>query len=138
MTLADYLLALGGKRRIWCEHDCATHPCDWAVAQGFADPMARWRGAYASEAGAHALMQDCGGLLAMFEQGFSEAGIPRREGDPLPGDVAVLRLGDEEAGSIFTGERWTFVRERGIGFGLMPQGTVSAVWAVGGGASRHG
>lgn len=129
MTLGEYLQSLGGKRRDAARHDCATLPSDWAVIQGFADPMAKWRAAYDSEEGAEQLIADAGGLLAMFEEGYRD--IPLRIGASHVGDVAVLSILGAQAGSIFTGERWAFVGERGIGFSPMPDRAILKVWAVG-------
>lgn len=129
MTLGEYLQSLGSKRRDAARHDCATLPSDWAVIRGFGDPMAKWRTAYESEEEAEQLIADAGGLLAMFEEGYCD--IPMRVGRPVAGDVAVLCILGAEAGSIFTGERWAFVGERGVGFAPMPDRAILRVWAVG-------
>lgn len=131
MTLAEYLRALGTKRRIPGQHDCATLPCDWTVLRGFADPMTEWRDGYSTEAEIETLTEGAGGLLQLFERGYSAAGIPERTGPPLAGDVGVICIAGEQAGSVFTGERWTFVGERGIGFAKIAPEAVLKVWAVG-------
>lgn len=128
--LGDWLkerLLIPREAGLW---DCCTLPCDWAVAQGWPDPMAAWRGTYASEREAQAIIVKAGGLLSLFQEGFEQAGIPPRYGLPQPGDVGVLRIGSEEAGSIYTGPRWAFVAERGLGFASVDESAIAAVWAV--------
>jgi hypothetical protein len=44
--------------------------------------------------------------------------------------VGVLSLLGAEAGAVFTGERWAFVGERGIGFTSVPDRAVMKAWAV--------
>jgi hypothetical protein len=130
--LGAFLLDLGSERRQLGVHDCCTMPCDWAVLNGWPDPMATWRGAYSTAEEAEAFIADAGGLLALFERGFDGAGIPRREGPASIGDVGVLRIGDLEAGSICTGKRWAFIGERGIGMASVDPDAVAATWATGG------
>lgn len=131
MTLGDFLLTLKNRRRQAGEHDCVTLPADWTVALGLPDPMAAWRGAYWTEQEAATLIDEAGGLIPLFEAGYSSIGVPRRDGGPREGDVAVLRVADGEAGSIYTGRRWVFVGEQGIGFASVDPEAVVAVWALG-------
>lgn len=130
MTLGEYLQGLASKRREPGAHDCGTLACDWAVLCGHPDPMAEWRGAYETEAQLAGIIEIEGGVLAMFERGCAAAGIERREGDPLPGDIGVLRIAGHEAGSVFTGERWAFVGNRGVGLARVEADNIAAVWAV--------
>lgn len=110
--------------------DCCTLPGDWTVDQGLPDPMAKWRGAYSTEEEAAVFIEDAGGLLPLFEEGFAQAGVPKRSSAPGPGDVGVLRIGDLEAGAIYVGPRWCFVATRGLGFASIDQDCIAAVWAV--------
>ncbi|WP_132384827.1 hypothetical protein [Novosphingobium sp. PhB165] len=112
-------------------HDCVTHPSDWVVACGLGDPMAAWRGTYVTDAEAEDIIARAGGLVPLFDEGYASIGVPRRDGDPVEGDIGVLRVAGEEAGSIFTGRRWTFIGKRGIGFATVLPEAVAAVWAVG-------
>lgn len=91
--------------------------------------MADWRGAYASEAEAEALISDAGGLLALFSAGMASAGIPEAD-DPLEGDVGVVSLMGEEAGAIFTGKRWAFAAEKGIAASSLERAAVLKCWRV--------
>lgn len=128
--LGSWLAERGYVGRALGVQDCCTLPSDWAVAAGFADPMATWRGAYSTAEGAQSFIADAGGLLALFERGF--AAIPRREGEPRRGDVGVIKIGEFEAGAIFADPRWAFVGERGIGMASVDPECIAAVWAVGG------
>jgi len=132
MMLGEYLMTLVGRRREPGVHDCATVPADWAVLRGLRDPIAAWRG-YQSEDEAQAIIREAGGLDAIFDAGFASAGVTRREGDPHEGDIGVIRIAGHDAASIFTGARWLFVGNRGIGFATVAPQHVIAVWAVGNG-----
>lgn len=105
-------------------------PAAWAIANGHPDPLAHWRGAYATEEEGLALITDAGGLVALFDCGATHAGIERRAGEPQPGDIGVLRIGEHEAGAIFTGKRWAFVTDRGIGLASVEDAAIAAVWSV--------
>ena len=113
-ALGEYLREQGGKRRIAGVFDCVTLPADWAIANGYPDPMAHRRGAYNSEEQAQDFIADAGGLLALFDEFLGAVGIVEREGEPMAGDVGVVSVMGHEAGGIFTGERWALVGERGI------------------------
>ncbi len=92
--------------------------------------MANWRGAYDSEEAALDLVRGAGGLEKLFDCGMAAVGILRRGGDLQPGDVGVIRIGEHEAGGIFTGKRWAFVADRGIGFASIDPSYIVAVWGV--------
>lgn len=126
MTLGDYLLEVGSKPRVAGAHDCATLPAGWAIVCGHPDPMAKWRG-YTSEAEAEELIAAAGGLVALFNEGLVEAGCPVVT-DPRAGDIGVVSMFGEEAGSIFTGRRWAFVADRGLTFATIGPEHISRVW----------
>lgn len=118
MTLGDYLEEAGRKPWRDGEHDCATFPADWAVLCGRDDPMARWRGAYATADEAQAVIAAAGGLETVWALGCAEAGIPEAEGEPQAGDIGIIRMigkqGVADSGAIFTGKRWAFLAPRGL------------------------
>lgn len=130
MRLGDYLLGLSDRRREAGIHDCATVPADWAVLLGLPDPISAWRG-YESEDEAQAIIRESGGLDAVFDAGFASSNVGRREGDPVEGDIGVIRIAGQDAASIFTGRRWVFVGNRGIGFATVAPHHIIAVWATG-------
>lgn len=149
MTLGEYLEAAGHRRREAGVHDCCTFPADWAVLCGHADPMAKWRGTYATDEAAEELIAQAadsimgeslgrGGLEVLFADGMREAGIPEiydgRPGpDFLAGDIGVVNLAGNEAGAIFTGKRWAFVPDRGIAFASLDAECITRAWRP-----RHG
>jgi hypothetical protein len=129
--LGVYLCEQGSRRREAGWFDCCTFPADWAVSQGWPDPMAAWRGFYNTEDEAARLICTAGGLAALFSAGMAAAGIPERQGEPLTGDIGVVVIGDHEAGAIFTGRRWSFVGpECGLVFGSIDNEAMRSVWAV--------
>lgn len=130
MHLGDYLLTLQNNTREPGVHDCATVPADWCVSLGLPDPIMAWRDAYDTEEGAQEIIRRAGGLDAIFEAGFASAGVARRDGEPVEGDVGVIRMAGHDASSIYTGRRWVFVGSRGIGFATISAEHVVAIWAV--------
>lgn len=128
--LGEYLRSLGGRKREAGVFDCVTIVADWAMANGYPDPMAHRRGAYDSEEQALDLIADAGGLVALFDEFLGAAGIVEREGDLQPGDIGVIAIRGEEAGAIFTGGRWVLVGERGLIFVTLHVDCVVGKWAV--------
>jgi len=105
-------------------------PAQWAIDNGWPDPMAHWRGAYDTEEGALALIRDAGGLAELFRCGMASAGIQERWGDVQAGDIGVLIAGDIQTGAIFTGKRWAMVASRGLAVASVEDEAVSAAWSV--------
>lgn len=133
MNLGEFLREAGAKSREAGVWDCATFPAAWTVARGYPDPLRQWRGAYADEAGARDLIASHGGLEALFSAGMADAGVPEATGEPEPGDVAVLRALGEKAGSIYTGERWALIGDRGLVVVELGPRFVVRKWRVGNG-----
>lgn len=129
--LGEWLVPFGSARREAGVHDCVTFPAAWATANGWPDPLSDWRGAYDTEESALELIRDAGGLAIICDAGMSQAGIPKRYGEPEVGDIGVLALGEHEAGAIFTGRRWAFVAERGLAFASVEPDCVLRKWSVG-------
>lgn len=153
MTLGDYLEQCGHLRRQAGVHDCCTFPAGWAMLCGHSDPMAKWRGEYSTEAEAEDFMARAaargeglgrGGLEMLFAEGMWDAGIPEIDGSrnsggdtppPFePGDIGLLVLAGNEAGGIYTGKRWAFVPDRGMGFVSLDRECIARAWRP----QRHG
>lgn len=130
IDLGEWLRAAGQKRRAPGEWDCCATPAQWAIDNGLADPMAQWRGAYDTDSEASDLIDAAGGLLALFRQGMTSAGIAERHGGPALGDIGVLSIMGHEAGAIFTGKRWCLVADRGLVFASVEPEAVLAAWCV--------
>lgn len=126
--LGEWLAAQGGRRRepgVW---DCCAMPAEWAIECGRPDPMALWRGTYATDEEAEERIAEAGGLAALFAIGMDDAGI-REVADPEMGDIGVISLGAHEAGALFTGRRWAFVPlGRGLTFSSLDLSSVLRVW----------
>lgn len=154
MTLGEYLEQCGHRRRQEGVHDCCTFPAGWAMLCGHSDPMAKWRGEYSTEAEAEDFMARAarrgeglgrGGLEMLFAEGMWDAGIPEIDigpqlapGGPVEGievgDIGLLSLAGNEAGGIFTGKRWAFVPDRGMGFVSLDRDCIVRAWRP----QRHG
>lgn len=130
-ALGAYLERAGHMRRLAGVHDCCTFPADWAMLCGHADPMAAWRGVYDTDAAAERLIADAGGLAELFSEGMASAGIdellPWQCPDEL-GDIAVVTLLGHEAGAIYTGKRWAFVPDRGLGLVSLDRDCIVRAW----------
>lgn len=132
IDLGAWLLANGSRRHEHGAWDCCSFPAQWAIDNGLPDPMAHWRGAYSDSDGARALIRDAGSLTQLFRCGMEAAGISERRGDVRQGDIGVIRIGDEEAGAIFTGKRWALLANRGIVATSIEPELVAAAWCIDG------
>lgn len=130
IDLGEFLRASAARRRepgVW---DCCTFPAAWAIANGYPDPMADWRGQYETEAQALDLIADGGGLADLFARGLDAAGLPRAAGEFVPGDIGVVQLLGEQAGAVYTGKRWALVADRGMAFASIGAEFIVRAWRV--------
>lgn len=130
IDLGDYLTRVSVRRRVPGEWDCCAFPSDWLQTLGYPDPMAEFRGEYASEAEAEEITRLADGLAPLFARSLDPF-LPRRAyADLRAGDIGVLRVGDLEAGSIYAGKRWALVLDRGLAFASFDEQAVVAAWGV--------
>lgn len=120
--LARFLMLNAGRRRERGVWDCAAAPAAWIMHCGKPDPIADIRETYDD--------RDAADIVPLFEAAMDGVGIRPRVGPPQPGDVGVVRMMGLEMGSIFSGERWMFIGERGFGFARIASEHVVAAWAV--------
>lgn len=118
-----------GRRRVAGEWDCCAFPAAWSILLGTGDPMAEWRGQYSNDAEAELIVGRAGGLAGLFGKGLEAEGW-QPVSDPQAGDIGVIALLDEEAGAIYTGRRWAFVTERGLGFASLDREAISHIWRL--------
>jgi len=109
------------------EWDCCALPAAWGLFLGLGDAMAAWRGVYSTEAEAVDIVARSGGLAGIFGAGLESVGA-YRVNEAQSGDVGVIALQGEEAGAIYTGRRWAFVAERGLGFVTLRPDAVPFIW----------
>ena len=88
--LRGFIAAQSDKATVWGASDCCTFGGDWAIALGYGDPVAAWRGRYDSETGALALLGGPDGLTDAVSEGLKSIGW--RAGAVAFGSVAVLDL----------------------------------------------
>lgn len=121
MMLGDFLKAAAADRGPW---NCSTLPADWCVALGHSDFAAQWRGTV-EEADCEDAAIEGGGLVRLWDQGIGSALPIAAEAQPggslhagglKPGDIAVVALGETEAGAIWTGQRLALRAARGLHF----------------------
>jgi len=130
VTLGEFLQESAARRRkpgVW---DCCTFPAAWAIANGYPDFMADWRGRYETEAQALDLIAEAGGLADLFSAVLDEAGLTRVVGDFEPGDIGVVQLLGEQAGAVYTGKRWALVADRGMAFASIASEHIVRAWRV--------
>lgn len=80
----------------WGTQDCASFACDAVVAMIGVDPMAKWRGTYATEVEAAAIIESAGGLEVLMRSGADAVGL--RECNPRfvqRGDIALVEIGND-------------------------------------------
>lgn len=97
--------------------DCCMFPANWVRLKRGIDPLARYRGTYADEAGWRALAKQAGGLQALIGHAFDGVGLDRvSAGESSPGDVALVHVPrfDFTAGAIRTEFGWVLKLTRGL------------------------
>jgi hypothetical protein len=102
---------------------------DVVVALTGQDPAAEWRGTYDTEAGADALLRECGGLAALAAQVAAAAGIA--ECPPAfaqRGDVALVSWLDVRALGVIMPDGVMVLGADGMH--CMPARTIQRAWAV--------
>lgn len=130
VLLGLFLEEAGSRKRepgIW---DCCTMPAEWTMACGHPDPMAEWRGMYATEHEGERLMAEAGGLHQLYLRGFASIGLGLCRELWAEGDVGIVRVLGHEAGAVFTGKRWALVADRGLAFVSLDPADVTHVWRV--------
>ena len=135
--LARYLA--GARRRfVYGEHDCFLFAADWIVAQGWPDPAAAYRGAYASQfpGGQRRIVRRAGGVLALARETCAAVGLPEIDaGAAVAGDVAVGHTGPgphawrgEPVCLIKAGDFWaTLTANAGV---VLGPAEILAAWSV--------
>lgn len=129
IDLGDFLADNLRRPYVSGEWDCCTFPSAWAIARGFADPMAGWRGAYRDDDEAQDIITLGGGLSSLFDAGLVSVGARRVEQSEA-GDIGIISILGHEAGAVYTGRRWAFVAERGLGFVSLEPGAVARLWRL--------
>lgn len=128
--LGDFLLSCAARERNLGVWDCGTFPAEWVQRCGFPDPMAVLRGAYDAGGEDQAVTTLGGDLAAVFDERLASIGIFPTDDAPRAGDIGVVDIGGLQAGSIFTGKRWAFVAQRGIGASSVDPEHIVRVWRV--------
>lgn len=104
----------------WGVTDCLLLGADWCRALGLPDPAEPWRGAYADQAGADALLARHGGVEGLMREGLARIGAEATN-RVRPGDLAAVRVlgpdGPTLACGIATGRRFALRAPRGLWIG---------------------
>jgi hypothetical protein len=126
--LSRYLREEAARPFSWGTADCAGFIGGWVGLCRGIDPRSYYP-RYDGEVEARRLARS-GGVIRLAARAMQRAGIPLT-GDPQPGDVAVVRVGDDQvACAIRTDRGWVM---RGVkGLTLLPCGNlrVIASWKV--------
>lgn len=80
----------------WGQADCTASVCDVALLLFGVDPMAPYRGTYATREQADALTGAAGGFLAMIASVAQASGFEPVSGPAWPGDIGVTIVGVHE------------------------------------------
>jgi hypothetical protein len=118
-ALASFLSAAAARGFVWGEHDCMLFVADWAKRLTGQDPGAPWRGTYATQAEAEAILVRGGGPGPILHQALGAQGWHAITGGCAHGDIAVVRVptlaGRTLAASIFVDRgRYALVTEQGL------------------------
>lgn len=126
--LAAHIAAHRATPFDWGRHDCATFAADWVRALHGFDPLAPWRGTYASE-GEYLALIDPDGLDGLMDAAAAAHGLP--EGTPAfarRGDIALVRLGNEECVGVVDMVRVAVPTLAGIR--MAPRRFIIRCWAI--------
>lgn len=112
----------------WGEHDCMTFAADAVVMLTGRDPIARWRGAYATEKEGDAIVGP-DGLLAFVSRVMAEFGAPECPVELAQrGDWAMVAVGNMLSAGVVTG---AFVAAPGVRrLAHVPIRRAVAAWAI--------
>ena len=102
------------SRFVWGETDCLLSMCNHVLTVTGIDPAAPWRGLkYSDEAGARAIFEPYGGVLALVRHGMALAGF--RTGYAMDGAPVVADVHGQEIAGVMFGNRIGFMAEgRGL------------------------
>ncbi len=125
--LTEFIRAAMLHEFAWGQRDCVLFCTDWVNAVTGADPAARWRGSYNSEAEAQAIIDGFGSLVKLCDEGY--AGILERC-EPELALVGVIISGEGDIGAIRSGKSWVFLTERGIGRVRLDLANCLAAWGL--------
>ena len=92
------------------ERDCMLSLAEYAARCGWPDVRESYRGRYNTHDGAEAMIAASGGIPAIIER-VGLCRIPLEEA--RPGDIVMVRIGDQELGAICTGPGIVARLERG-------------------------
>lgn len=126
--LADFLCSRTHTPFLWAHNDCVTLAADATLLLTGRDPIALWRGSYADEAGAEAVVQPYGlqGFLArlMVEFGAPECPVHLAQ----RGDWAMVNVGNHLVTGIVTGAHVAAPGMRGLAH--VPLARAVIAWAI--------
>jgi hypothetical protein len=89
---------------VWGKADCLISTGDYAGVLTGTDPAAPWRGTYATEAEAMAILGREGGPAAVLGRALLGAGL-EAVAEPMRGDCVSVGLNGHEVGGICLGDR---------------------------------
>jgi len=91
-NLAAFLDNLEARPFRFGRCDCLLALADWLVWQGAADPAGHLRARYRSQSGWKRIAAEAGGVERLVGHLARRAGLRRRRGSALVGDVALVRI----------------------------------------------
>lgn len=134
--LPAFLQHAARRKFEWGQFDCCLWLADWfAFCTGNPDPVPHFRGAYHDADGARVL---CGAMGHPFlVRRIARSLNLRRTHDPLPGDVALMRVQGRAIGAIRTRLGWVMLTPSGpqnCGISLAPDDSAEvravAAWRI--------
>lgn len=136
-ALSGWLGQVARRPWRWGRDDCTLWLAPYLERRLGRDPAAFYRGTYATEAEARALLEANGGLVALLDQALAAVGIERCA-EPGPGDIGVLLVPSpagagggivwHQVTALCLGPRWAVRTARGLAF--LPPVDPLAAWGV--------
>lgn len=127
--LKDYLAETVDAPMVWGESDCTMWPARWIEkVRGVSLPIPEW----SSRDEAHALMDDAGSLVALWEDVLADSGMMRAYA-PEAGDVGVIKSHFHgECGGIFLDAGFFAWRAEPQGYRILRprHDTILKAWSI--------
>ena len=113
MSFAAFMTMTDGRDWSWGDQDCTLWVSDWCRLRWRIDPAMPFRGRYDSEAGAQALIDEAGTLVALISP---QMVFLREKSEADEGDVGVIEVLGRQTAAIRVGSKWAFRTQAGVGF----------------------
>lgn len=113
MIVREFIARYAERQFEWGD-DCLTFIADWWQANHGIDPIAKYRGTYATDQQKNRILVLSGGIVRLTARQARRAGANRASAPYREGDFGIVS--DRKVGGIFDGEYWVMRSPQGLAF----------------------